>query len=917
MKRSLYSTVSIWTMLLLPVCRAEARPQSVQPQTWTVSGSIGGATLVASYIGQHELERIGYCVAGFGDINGDGFDDFGIGAYHHTTKPGDGDYSDMGGVYIILGKAGVFEFNFSLSNYAPCIIGKYRYDALGYSVGNHGDANGDGLADVLIGACQTPENPTRHPLYPNLPGRVYLVLGKTSINWSKDYVADDNADASFIGNVNNGSLGRSVDFIGDLDGDGCDEFLMAAPRAGKVYLFKGKHSGWQRNTSTATADAIFVGHSVPGGEPGYSVKGLGDINGDGVPDFAIGTMTEDYGGAGPYQPGRMYVFFGRRQINWGQSFDINAADAIYVEEKYQLFGTAHSIGPAGDVNGDGFRDVLASSPRFPSIFSSDPAYNRGKAYLILGRPANQWNKNYLMNESQASYVGSANDDWAGFGSVTTCGDFNNDGYDDFLIGVIQGNPNTLPGSPVNGPGKVYMIKGKATGWANGVNLSGITDVTSGEFTGDGFGWSVSSIGDFNRDGGMDFVVSAPFFRNINFAHPIGKVYVYLGDKKGFMIKGSVTYWNGGKPVTGATVRKDGTGVTTTSYQGMYFLPVNPGTSCTVSIVKSNGVDVGDTTVSSYDAALTARGALGLDVLDANQRKTADINGDGKIWMDDAFGIARYAVGLEGTGTVRAGDWFFEPAERAYTNVQSDLPGQNYTAYVRGDVDGGWKGGVLKRSDALSGVLEKRIFWENDTLNVNFLLNRSVPLISFDLSMGFEPGTLAYVGYTPGQHGKHFNLVDCARQGSVKLGGFTVEDARVEGEFITLKFTADPGMSHATRLQLKKAQLNRDVVERNAELAVGESVSADGFGLLRNYPNPFNSRTVVEYLLTGEGSVRLDVVDVQGKSIRILESGNRPAGRHRVEWDGLDRRGAAASSGVYVIRLTQGTSLRNIKILLLR
>ncbi len=862
--------------------------------------------LGASYIGTHTIERVGYILADAGDVNGDGYNDFIIGNYHHSLVPGDGNYKDTGGVYLILGRTTEIGQNISLAQASALFVSKYRY-GLGYGIASKGDANGDGLHDILMGARGG-----------GTPGFVYLVFGRAQANWGNNFIVQDFADASYQGESNESCLGTTLDFIGDLNGDGCDEFALCAPFIGKVYLFKGKRNGWQRDINVTSADAVFVGNPVDG-EPGYAVRGIGDVNGDGIPDFAIGVMADNT--MGPYVPAHVYIIFGRREIDYG-NFDITlGANVIFEQESGyadKWIGTARFVAPAGDVNKDGYADLLVSANQFPSFDNRDANNYRGKTYLILGKPTNQWKKNNNLSEADASYIGWTNGDISGF-AINGNLDLNGDGYGDFLIGALQYyTGGSQYGSPTVGPGKIYWIKGAGSGWSRDVSLANIPDVFNGESTkwGSGFGHGLTSIGDFNGDGSMDFAVSAPFYGNYDYTS-IGKIYLYFGEKVYQLIKGSVTYWKNSRFVTGASVLRDGTVATSTDVLGKYLINQNEGTSCVVSISKQHNSDLGDTTISSYDAVLTARYAVGIENLDTYPCRAADVNGDGKILMNDAMEIARHAVGIEGSGLNKCGDWFFEPISRTYTNIQSDQNDQNYTASIRGDVDGSWNSGILKRSATLSGVLERSVFWKQDTLKAVFSLRQSVSILSFDLSLEFDSQALSYHGYEQGSGQEPFTVFDCVRGGLLKMNGFCIEGPARDGDLVVLKFKAIRHQGNINPLRLKKIQLNQEVVDREAELTAGEPYRADDFSLLRNYPNPFNSRTMVEYSLEAGGSVRLDVVDVQGKLIRVLESGNRPAGKHRVEWNGMDPWGATVTSGVYIIRLIQGTDLRNIKVLLLK
>ena len=104
------------------------------------------------------------------------------------------------------------------------------------------------------------------------------------------------SDASFIGEAENDTAGGCVSNVGDINGDGYDDFaVVSLPNgtyAGQTYLFFGKASGWAMDTNVADADASFIGEA--GGDySGNSVSALGDVNGDGFNDFIIGAPNND------------------------------------------------------------------------------------------------------------------------------------------------------------------------------------------------------------------------------------------------------------------------------------------------------------------------------------------------------------------------------------------------------------------------------------------------------------------------------------------------------------------------------------------------------------------------------------------------------------------------------------------------
>lgn len=246
-----------------------------------------------------DMDETGYSVSGAGDVDDDGYDDFIIGAKN----------SDSGGVgagqaYLILGKNSGWGVT-DLANADASFLGESSNDQAGYSVSGVGDVDADGYDDFIIGA---PENETGG----SYAGQTYLILGKSS-GWSMNTNLSS-ANASFVGEDDGDYSGTAVSGAGDVNGDGYDDFIIGAgddeeggSHAGQTYLILGKKCNWAMDTDLNSADASFWGEDADD-RAGYSVSGVGDVNSDGLDDFAIGADQDEDGGNGA---GQTYLLFGR------------------------------------------------------------------------------------------------------------------------------------------------------------------------------------------------------------------------------------------------------------------------------------------------------------------------------------------------------------------------------------------------------------------------------------------------------------------------------------------------------------------------------------------------------------------------------------------------------------------------------
>jgi hypothetical protein len=294
-------------------------------------------------------------------------------------------------------------------------------------------------------------------------GKTYLFLGRSDTSvWGKNYPAE-NADATFIGEAPDDRLGRSASTVGDVNGDGYDDFMVGAISsdyggldAGQNYLFLGRAAPgdpgydpnrpwWGSDYTVAMADASFVGEEADD-QSGRRVAEAGDVNGDGLSDMIIGAATNDY--AGP-DAGIAHLILGRANADWGMRYDLANADASFVGEAPRD-QAGRRLSGAGDVNNDGYDDFLIGAPH-----NEETGPLAGKAYLVFGRPAADWGSYFPLSESDIIYTGKSDVGVAGY-DIGWLDDFDGDGIDDYLIAAYGGRNNTSV------PGEVYVLLGRST-----------------------------------------------------------------------------------------------------------------------------------------------------------------------------------------------------------------------------------------------------------------------------------------------------------------------------------------------------------------------------------------------------------------------------------------------------------------------
>ncbi len=401
-----------------------------------------------------------------------------------------------------------------LSNADASFIGEDQWDTSGISVSIVGDVNGDGYDDLLIGAWANTEGGVPDT------GQVYLILGKPT-GWAMDTDLS-NADASFIGEDTEDYAGIAISGAGDVNGDGFDDILIGAKGdedggvtwAGQTYLVLGKPSGWVMDTNLSNASASFWGEDADD-ESGDAISHAGDVNGDGFDDFLIGAPGDEEGGD---SAGQTYLVLGKA-LGWVMDTDLSTADASFIGEAVHD-QSGHSVSYAGDVNGDGYDDILIGSP-----YNGDGGSYAGQTYLFLGE-ASGWGMDTSLSMADASFWGEDSSDTSGW-SVSGAGDVNSDGFDDFLIGA---NGDEDGG---NYAGQTYLILGKASGWTMDTNLSTADASFIGEDASDQSGHCVSGAGDINGDGFDDFLIGADW--DEDGGDNSGQTYLVFGKASGWVM----------------------------------------------------------------------------------------------------------------------------------------------------------------------------------------------------------------------------------------------------------------------------------------------------------------------------------------------------------------------------------------------
>jgi len=455
--------------------------------------------------GEAANDYSGYSVSAAGDINGDGIADLLIGAY--------GARNYAGSTYVVFGSHSGFPSSFELSSLNGTngfkISGVTAGDQSGASISAAGDINGDGIADLLIGARYA------SPLGRNQAGSTYVVFGSRSAFPSSFELSSLNGTNGFRlnGVVANDRSGYSVSAAGDINGDGIDDLLLGAPNArgnaGITYVVFGSRSAFPSSlelSSLNDANGFKLNGEAVNDYSGFSVNAAGDINGDSIADLLVGAPYAD--SSGRNDAGSTYVVFGSRNAfpSSLELSNLNGTNGFKLNGEAVNDYSGFSVNAAGDINGDGIADLLIGA------YNARPSGRNqaGSTYVVFGS-CNSFSSSFELSSLNGingfKLNGEATNDFSGW-SVSAAGDINGDGISDLLIGAYGADH-----SGRGAAGSTYVVFGSRNGFPSSFELSSLNGINGFKLNGiaasDYSGISVSTAGDINGDGIADLLIGAP------------------------------------------------------------------------------------------------------------------------------------------------------------------------------------------------------------------------------------------------------------------------------------------------------------------------------------------------------------------------------------------------------------------------
>jgi len=446
--------------------------------------------------GENYANYFGCSVAGAGDADGDGFDDILIGAYAND----DGGH-EAGKAYLFSGASVASGGTIDASDADYTFVGAQKDYYTGQAVAGAGDVDGDGLDDLLIGAYG----------YSSEKGRTYLILGKELVAGEMSL---SSAKITFTGSSHGGRSGSHLAGNGDVDGDGLSDFIIGEPgtsaEKGAAFVVLGSTITNDTQTMSLNASDFFcLSGEANQNRAGYAADFAGDVNGNGLDDIIVGAYQNHENGT---YAGQVYVVSDFNLLTSGGNLSLADAD-------YQLIGeytgdfAGISVAGLGDVNGDGYDDIIVGAYGASSV--------RGKSYLVWGsrEPQELDYTSYFTTKTNEAHLGY---------SVSSAGDVDGDGLEDILLGA----PGNSDSDTDSGCAALFLGSSLSDIWADATAFGSPVDtqladyIFHGENIGDTFGRSVTCAGDVDGDGLSDILIGAP--ENDDGGSKVGKAYLFRG-----------------------------------------------------------------------------------------------------------------------------------------------------------------------------------------------------------------------------------------------------------------------------------------------------------------------------------------------------------------------------------------------------
>ena len=448
--------------------------------------------------------RYGFAIDGGKDFDGDGIPDFAVGAKGYS------DFDDEGRALLYPGTVATED-----DPPAPgTFVGPQPLAFAGFSVTLVDDMNGDGTAELVVGATGVEDIPGLD--LPSNVGGAYLIPGGPlpSPDPTNGEVLLEPATV-FYGESYYARTGWAAASAGDVDGDGLGDLLLSGElqtyseegegyRQGRAYLFLGRAAGFPETVCNSEADAVLDGNDADE-MAGEALAGGHDLDGDAVPDLVIGApYAGDYAGV-------VYVVSGSAAAAGG-SFELADVGVTLsgAGDPYDAFGW--SVGSPGDLTGDGLGEIAVGVPGH-----DEPGSSAGALVLFAG------SEDLALGLAPEPLTTISGEWWEhDFGLRSTGGDVDGDGRVDLVVSAIYAHQGF---AGMAGRVYVYLARGAAD-WAL---LTAAADADA-DYTGAGvrdyLGYGLAAA-DLDLDGADDLLMGAAY-HDTTAGENVGRVYLFWG-----------------------------------------------------------------------------------------------------------------------------------------------------------------------------------------------------------------------------------------------------------------------------------------------------------------------------------------------------------------------------------------------------
>ncbi len=364
----------------------------------------------------------GTSIANIGDLNGDGVKDVAVGAYQD-----DDGGSNRGAVYIhFLNSDGSIDSTVEINDSTTNGPNLSDSDYYGSSITNIGDLNGDGVQDIAVGATRDDDGGLDRGAV-----HIHFLNSDGSI---KSTVEINSSTTSGPTLTNGDYYGKSITNIGDLNGDGVQDIAVGAVRDDNDGSDRGAVHIHFMNTDGSIDSTVEINSSTTNGPTldngdnyGSSIANIGDLNGDGVQDIAVGAYGDDEGGP---SRGAIHIHFMNTNGSIKATVEINSSTTNGpILDDTDYYGK--SITNIGDLNGDGVQDIAVGAD-----WDDEGGPSRGTIHIHFMNTDGSIKSTVEINSSTTNGPNLSDSDYYG-GSITNIGDLDGDGTQDIAVGAYS------------------------------------------------------------------------------------------------------------------------------------------------------------------------------------------------------------------------------------------------------------------------------------------------------------------------------------------------------------------------------------------------------------------------------------------------------------------------------------------------